>query len=169
VRYGILLLCGSKRPTFLIGGGTWAKRFGLLKAMLALMISHSGPACLDLRSATLWIGVLVWPRYHFWLASKRWPSYFILLVRSTALDIKLLVCFKKLNRRMVASVGFFCFRFYVFFAASIKTNDYVSMPLLASCGGPSVQARTKPCAWLRSLEEKSAQIVRHLPGFTLGY
>ncbi|MGO2236710.1 MFS transporter [Marinomonas sp. UCMA 3892] len=111
-----------------------SQRFGF-KGNLALMVSHSA-GMLDLVALPLWIGVLV-ATYHF-DSQQAGGLVTLFLIGAVCASILIAPRFKKLNRRMVSSFGFFASGL-CFFAAS-QINDYVQLSFLHLLAGISSSA-----------------------------
>jgi predicted MFS family arabinose efflux permease len=109
-------------------------RFGF-KGNLALMVSHSA-GMLDLIALPLWVGVLV-ATYHF-DSQQAGGLVTLFLIGAVCASVSIAPRFKKLNRRMVASVGFLASGI-CFFSAS-QTNDYVQLAVLHLVAGISSSA-----------------------------
>ncbi|GGN24519.1 MULTISPECIES: MFS transporter [Marinomonas] len=104
-------------------------RFGL-KGNLALMVSHCA-GMLDLVALPLWVGILV-ASYQF-DSQQAGGLVTLFLIGAVCASVLIAPRFKTLNRRMVASVGFFASGL-CFFAAS-QTNDYFQLALLHVVAG----------------------------------
>ncbi|QUX95005.1 MFS transporter [Marinomonas sp. CT5] len=109
-------------------------RFGF-KGNLALMVSHSA-GMLDLVALPLWVGVLV-ASYHF-DSQQAGGLVTLFLIGAVCASVLIAPRFKKLKRRMVASVGFFISGLCFFIAS--QTNDYAQLAGLHLVAGVSSSA-----------------------------
>ncbi|KZN15331.1 MFS transporter [Marinomonas sp. TW1] len=109
-------------------------RFGV-KGNIALMVSHCA-GMIDLVAMPLWIGVLV-ASYQF---DSQEAGGLVTFFLAGAVVASMFVAprFKNLNRRMIATVGFFISGL-CFFAAA-QTNDYALLALLHVIAGLSASS-----------------------------
>ncbi|WP_421854351.1 MFS transporter [Marinomonas sp.] len=138
-----------------------SQRFGV-KGNIALMVSHCA-GMLDLVALPLWIGILV-ASYHF---DTQQAGGLVTLFLFGAVCASVLIAprFKKVNRRLVASVGFLISG-VCFFAAS-QTAEYFQLALLHLVAGLSASAALSMAHGTFARGENPHRLFA-IAGFTLG-
>ncbi|PYF84155.1 putative MFS family arabinose efflux permease [Marinomonas alcarazii] len=138
-----------------------SQRFGV-KGNIALMVSHCA-GMLDLVALPLWIGILV-ATYRF---DTQQAGGLVTLFLCGAVCASVLIAprFKKVNRRLVASVGFLISGL-CFFAAS-QTSEYFQLALLHLVAGLSSSAALSMAHGTFARGENPHRLFA-IAGFTLG-